>query len=245
MKIKQLPDDFLVEELTDVVAGAEGPFALYALEKKGWATPDALQAVRRRWKIDLHRVSYGGLKDRHAHTLQYLSILHGPRRGLKHHAIKVQYLGQVTGPFTSKEIRANRFRLTLRDLSPDALEKALAALAEVARTGLPNYFDDQRFGSVSGAGEAEEFVARLLVLGRFEDALRQALLAPYEFDRVEQKKEKSVLRACWGDWPACKERLPRGHARSLADYLVHHPGDFRGAVARLRPELRGLYLSAY
>jgi tRNA pseudouridine13 synthase len=29
------------------------------------------------------------------------------------------------------------------------------------------------------------------------------------------------------------------------DYLVHHPTDFRGAVARLRPELRGLYLSAY
>src|SRR5262249_15571604 len=29
------------------------------------------------------------------------------------------------------------------------------------------------------------------------------------------------------------------------DYLLHHPGDFRGAVARLRPELRGLYLSAY
>jgi tRNA pseudouridine13 synthase len=31
----------------------------------------------------------------------------------------------------------------------------------------------------------------------------------------------------------------------LADYLRVHPGDFRGAVARLRPELRGLYLSAY
>jgi tRNA pseudouridine13 synthase len=42
-----------------------------------------------------------------------------------------------------------------------------------------------------------------------------------------------------------KDRLPRGHARSLVDYLRVHPGDFRGTVARLRPELRGLYLSAY
>ena len=33
--------------------------------------------------------------------------------------------------------------------------------------------------------------------------------------------------------------------RSLVDYLRVHPGDFKGAVARLRPELRGLYLSAY
>jgi tRNA pseudouridine13 synthase len=29
------------------------------------------------------------------------------------------------------------------------------------------------------------------------------------------------------------------------DYLVSHPQDFRGAIERLRPELRGLYLSAY
>jgi tRNA pseudouridine13 synthase len=29
------------------------------------------------------------------------------------------------------------------------------------------------------------------------------------------------------------------------DYLVHHPLDFRGTLARLRPELQGLYLSAY
>src|SRR5262249_6680250 len=64
-------------------------------------------------------------------------------------------------------------------------------------------------------------------------------------DRREQKQEKQTLAAHWGDWARCKELLPRGHARSLVDYLRVHPGDFRGAAARLRPELRGLYLSAY
>jgi tRNA pseudouridine13 synthase len=107
---------------------------------------------------------------------------------------------------------------------------------------LPNYFDDQRFGSVD---ENHEFVARLMVKGRYEEALRQALAAPYAHDRGAQKEEKAMLQAHWGDWVACKERLPRGHARSLVDYLVSHPTDFRGALARLRPELRGLYLSAY
>ena len=47
MKVKQQPDDFLVEELTDVVPGV-GPFAFYRLEKSGWSTPDALAAIRRR-----------------------------------------------------------------------------------------------------------------------------------------------------------------------------------------------------
>jgi tRNA pseudouridine13 synthase len=84
-----------------------------------------------------------------------------------------------------------------------------------------------------------------MVLGRFEEALRLALTAGYEHDRAAQKKEKAVLRDHWGSWEACKDHLPRSHARSLVDYLVHHPTDFRGALARLRPELRGLYLSAY
>lgn len=242
MKLKQQPDDFRVEEQTDVVPGKDGPFALYRLEKRGWTTPDAVAAVRRRWRIDLHRVSYGGLKDRHAHTIQYLTILHGPRRGLTHHGVTLEYLGQVAQPFTSRDIRANRFRVTLRALSPEEIPRVQQALDDVRREGVPNYFDDQRFGSVAADGE---FVARLMILGRYEEALRRALAAPYAHDRAAQKKEKAILQRCWGDWEACKARLPRGHARSLTDYLANHPGDFRGALERLRPEFRGLFLSAY
>jgi tRNA pseudouridine13 synthase len=95
------------------------------------------------------------------------------------------------------------------------------------------------------AGEGGEFIARLLVRGRFEEALRLALTEPYEFDRAEQKQEKRLLIAHWGEWGRLLEQLPRGHARSLVDYLRAHPADFRGAAIRLRPELRGLYLSAY
>jgi tRNA pseudouridine13 synthase len=242
MKIKQEPDDFQVEELTSV-APSDGPHALYRLEKRGWSTPDALAALRRRWRVEPRRISYGGLKDRHAATVQYLTIFHGPRRNLHHHDLAVQYLGQVAAPYTSRDIRANRFRLTLRDLPPDARPALSARLALLTREGVPNYFDDQRFGSVAGADS--EFIARLLVQGRFEEALRLALTAPYEFDRAAQKEEKRLVAEHWGDWQRLKDVLPRSHARSLVDYLRVHPSDFRGAVARLRPELRGLYLSAY
>ncbi len=243
MKLKQQPDDFHVEEITDVAPSDAGPFALYRLEKRGWTTPDALAALRRRWKIEPRRVSYGGLKDRHAETVQYLTIFHGPRRGLHHQGVAITYLGQTSQPYTSHDIRRNRFALTLRDLNTAEKEQADTVLPRLAVEGVPNYFDDQRFGSV--AGEGQEFIARLLVRGQFEEALRLALAGPYEYDRREQKQEKRILLAHWGDWPTCKAQLPRGHARSLVDYLGVHPGDFRGAVARLRPELRGLYLSAY
>ena len=58
MKLKQQPDDFQVEDLTDIVPAGEGPFAFYRLEKSGWTTQDALQAIGRRWQIQPRRISY-------------------------------------------------------------------------------------------------------------------------------------------------------------------------------------------
>lgn len=242
MKLKQQPEDFQVEERTDVVPSGRGDFALYRLEKRNWTTPDALGVIRRRWQVQPNRLSYGGLKDRHALTTQYLTIFRGPTRNLNQQGITVSYLGQTEAAYSSQNICGNRFRLVLRDMSADRVCQALGALEEVRRQGVPNYFDDQRFGSVTEGGE---FIARLMVRGRYEEALRLALTAAYEFDRAAQKQEKAALLRHWGDWEACKEALPRGHARSLVDYLRQHPGDFKGALERLRPELRGLYLSAY
>jgi tRNA pseudouridine13 synthase len=242
MKVKQQPEDFQVEELTDVVPVAAGPFSLYRLKKRRWSTPDAIQAIRRRWQLDFRRVSYGGLKDRHALTVQYLTILHGPKRDLTHHGFSLEYLGPLTAPYSSLDIRANRFRITLRSLKAADPAYARQGLDEVGRQGVPNFFDDQRFGSVGPSGE---FVARAMVRGQPEEALRLALVAPYEYDRGVQKKEKALLSQHWGDWQGLKALLGRGHARSLVCYLADHPGDFRGALERLRPELQGLYISAY
>jgi tRNA pseudouridine13 synthase len=242
MRLKQSPDNFRVEERTDLVPCTAGDFALYRLDKAGWTTHDALDVVRRRWQIDWRRVAFGGLKDRHARTTQFFTIFRGPRRNLTHERIAVAYLGRVAEPFSSIHILSNVFTVVLGAVAPGERERATVALEEVVRAGLPNYFDDQRFGS---AGEADSFVARELVFGRFEDALRLALTAPYEHDRAADKREKANLLQHWGDWTACRATLPRGPTRNLVEYLGRHPTDFRGAVARLRPEWQGLYLSAY
>src|SRR5207237_9046334 len=156
MKLKQQPDDFRVEEIPAVAPGSEGTFAFYRLEKRGWSTPDALAAVRRRWQVEPSRLSYGGLKDRHAWTTQYLTINHGPRRGLNHQQITLHYLGQLRTTYTSHDIVANRFRLLPRDLAPAEQAEIEERIRQVATEGVPNYFDDQRFGSV--AGEGEDFI---------------------------------------------------------------------------------------
>ena len=170
---------------------------MYRLEKRGWSTPDALAALRRRWHIEPRRVSYGGLKDRHAWTIQYLTIFHGPRRDLHHHDVTVTHLGWADAPYTSHDIRCNRFRLTLRDLSAEAVERA-AGGAGPASPWRACRITSTTSASARWPARGEEFIARLLVRGRFEDALRLALTAPYEFDRGPIKKEKTLLRGTLG-----------------------------------------------
>jgi tRNA pseudouridine13 synthase len=242
MKLKQQPEDFQVEELTDIAPGRAGGFSLYRLEKRGWTTPDAAAVVCRRWHLDRRRISFGGLKDRHAVTVQHLSIFRGPERNLTHQRLKLTYLGKMGEPFTSACIRANRFRVTVRALTPSQVSNAVQALQEVQVDGIPNYFDDQRFGSVGPKGE---FMARFLLVGQYEEALRKVLLSPYEFDRAGQRKDKVILRRHWGDWARCRQQDPRSPARGPVDYLVRHPGDFQGALVCLPADLRGLHLSAY
>ena len=239
MKLKQQPDDFQVEEITTLTP-SEGPHTLYRLEKRGWSTPDALAAVRRRWRIEPRRISYGGLKDRHAVTVQYLTIFHGPRRNLHHQDIFVQYLGHVAAPYTSRDIQANRFRLTLRDLSPEARSTAETRLSLLAREGVPNYYRRSaiRLGRRRGRRVHRASAGAGPVRGGAASGPDRAL-------RIRSRRPEGGKTSAVGALGRLGAAQGRALPRNLIDYLRVHPSDFRGAVARLRPELRGLYLSAY
>ncbi len=241
MKLKRIPEDFQVEELTTVVADGGG-FALYCLTKRSLGTPEAIEAIARCWNLPRHCISYGGLKDKHALTRQYVTVRHGLRRGLEQPQFELQYLGQTARAFTPHDIAGNRFNIVLRDLSVSALAQAEAALGETLACGLPNYFDDQRFGSV---GESREFIAHPWCLGNYERALWLALADAHPHDRPDEREQKRLIREYWGRWPECKAALARSNRRSIITYLADKPGDFKGAFARMRADLRGIYLAAF
>jgi tRNA pseudouridine13 synthase len=242
MKFKRLPEDFRVEELPLIQGGDRGRFAFYRLWKRGIGSLEALDSVRRRWNIPANRVHYGGLKDRHAETVQYLTILEGPDRSIREPNLELEPLGLVSQPYGPAFFRGNRFRLVLRDMGDEAAARAVRALASIDRDGVPNYFDDQRFGSVGFAGG---FIAEAWLKGDHETALKLAIVEPTISDRPETREEKAILTEFWGRWAEAKARLPKSHARSLVTYLADHPTDFRGAFARLRRDLRSIYFSAY
>jgi tRNA pseudouridine13 synthase len=235
------PDDFEVEETTDFAASA-GPFALYRLSKRSIGTAEAVESIARRWNLSMRAVSFGGRKDRHAATRQLLTIRGGPRSGLRDDRYDLAYLGQAPRAFGPRDIAGNRFVIVLRGLDPARKARIDEALGAVERDGLPNYFDDQRFGSL---GESGELVARAWCEGSYERALWLALADRNPHDSSAEREEKQRIREGWKDWTICKATLSRSHRRSIVSYLADHPSDFRGAFERLRRDLRSLYLSAY
>lgn len=242
LKVKRLPSDFVVEELTDVEPREGGLFALYRLRKEGLSTLEAVEEIQKRWQLPRQKLAWGGLKDKHASTVQFLTIHRGPRRGLEQTGLTLEFVGWVDRPFEARDIQGNRFRVVLRAFTADDLQQALKTLPAVQRDGLPNYFDDQRFGSI---GESREFIAEPWIRGDYERTLWLALAEPNPFDQAPERKEKETLRKLWGQWPECKQALGRSHRRSIITFLADRPGDFKGAWARVNQDLRSLWLAAF
>jgi tRNA pseudouridine13 synthase len=242
MKLKCQPEDFQVTELTCRVPREHGPFALYRLTKRSLGTPEAVDAILQRWNLARSQVSYGGLKDRHAVTTQVVAIKNGPRRGLEQTNLELQYIGQTDHPIQAADIAGNRFTLVMRNMTDGEVALAKQAIVEISADGLPNYFDDQRFGSL---GQSGEFIAVAWCRGDYERALWLALAEANEHDRPNDRADKQLLRDRWGDWIGLKAALPRSSRRSIVTYLCDHPSDFRRALALMRSDLRGLWLSAF
>ncbi len=200
MKLKRLPEDFQVEEQVEL-APQGGAFALYKLTKQSLGTPEAIDAILQKWNLPRWQVAYAGLKDRHALTTQFVTIKGGPRRGFQQTNLNLEYVGQAGRPVEARDIAANRFVVVLRDLTGDELAAAHRALEAIAAHGMPNYFDDQRFGSL---GESGDFIAKPWCLGDYERALWLALAEPNVHDDPSEREQNRLLSDNWGHWPRTK-----------------------------------------
>jgi tRNA pseudouridine13 synthase len=242
MKLKQRPEDFRVEEMSRIEPGVDGAFSVYRLEKTGIGTREAMAVVRREWRLRPRAVAWAGLKDRHAHTGQVVSVRDGPRRNFEGRGFKLNYLGRSERPAGRGTIRGNRFRIVVRALGAAETAAFAARAREACAKGFLDYYDDQRFGSTRGT--PGEFVARALLAGDAETALRRAVAAPARKDPAARKRRAKALRERWGEWEALAGELGESPeqriCRALADGAT-----FLEAYELLDRPLRAIHLAAW
>lgn len=244
MRLKSTPEDFLVREATDLrIRKQPAPYRVYLLEKTGWNTADALMRIAKAKRVPYARFAYGGKKDRHAHTFQYVTVAQVPHDlSLTEKGYSLKFLGFSTEPMAPGHILANHFELTVRELKPEEQKRLTAGRKRVLAQGIPNYFDDQRFGNLD---RERGFLAEQMLLGRWETALDMALTSIYSEEHKEAKQRKRALREQWGDWAACRAIAQTALEQRAFDLLSQRPGAFRDALATVHKETAQLWISSY
>ncbi|MBL9038745.1 MAG: tRNA pseudouridine(13) synthase TruD, partial [Archangium sp.] len=156
--------------------------------------------------------------------------------------LRLKYLGRTDRALSAANITSNRFAVTVRHVRRDELQPLTLATAEVARMGVVNYFDSQRFGSLK---HGQGFIAKDLIRGDFEAALKNHLAKPSPLDQTEDAKVKGFWAANWGDWGArCPYPSNRKYAR-IFKALRDEPTNFVKAFLQIDSSYRAMLLFTY
>lgn len=263
MTIRKQPSDFHVEELlTPETLGSIADrssgnhvHALYQLDKISLTTPAAINEFCRAVKARPDHASYAGLKDKHAKTRQHVTVkLRTPADAPKSAEGKqwrASFLGFLDHPIVAADIIGNRFAIVVRDLKrpeSEEMDRRASLLSFQPSSEIPhptslfitNYFGAQRFGSARhGAG----WIAKSLITGDFETALKLAIGTPARKDTGKTRDFTRILASRWGDWKSMKDlpRLPEARAIEV----LARGGDFKEAFAALPYFLQSLSVEAY
>lgn len=137
MKLKQIPQDFIVEEVTNVEFDG-GLFSCFILEKTNYNTLDAIRHIANKLHIKEKEISFAGTKDRNAITKQHISIKGVAKEKVEKIVlkdIKLTYMGNRSRPISLGELKKNKFIITLREIDTKPIPISTFI----------NYYGHQRF----------------------------------------------------------------------------------------------------
>ena len=146
-RLRVQPEDFRVDEQSDIALAGEGEHDWLHIEKRGANTAWVARQLARHAGVPVRDVGYAGLKDRHALTTQWFSVLRPAGRAcdwttLARPGVRVLVLGRHARKLRRGAHRGNAFLIRVREFAGEPDE----ALARIRAGGVPNYFGEQRFG---------------------------------------------------------------------------------------------------
>jgi len=240
MKLKQQPSDFIVEELPSVpVSSEKDEHAVFLLEKQEIDTFDAVRRIAQRLQISLFEIGYAGLKDKHALARQYISI---PTKynvqGLKMEPLVLSLVGYSRKKIKIGDLAGNRFSIVVRDVEEHELPGIAQRAKALAVSGVPNYFDSQRFGSVIDT----TFIGKEVVKKNYEKAVKQYLTSYQKSELKKIKDEKRRILSQWYDLTKVRV-FTKAFAVVIKEYVTTK--EWRAAYRKIPAHLREMYVNAY
>ena len=178
-RIKDRPEDFVVEEIPLYDFSDRGNFAFLLLEKANLSTLDLVALIRKHLDLRDEEVGLAGWKDKRALTRQWVSV---PRDKVTERRLEqlagegVQTVEQRrhSHKLRTGHLLGNRFSILIRHVDSEAENRAQAIIQQLQTLGLPNFYGPQRFGA--SGNNPEKGLALLLGQYRLRSVRKRKLL---------------------------------------------------------------------
>ena len=136
-QLKQVPEDFIVKEISNLKIKDSGKYSYFLLKKKNRNTLDVIKEIAKQLRIKEKQIGFAGSKDKHALTEQVISIILKKERieQIKIDHVQLEFLGYGQEPISLGDLEGNQFEIIVRNVTkiPQPI------------TFVENYFDEQRF----------------------------------------------------------------------------------------------------
>jgi tRNA pseudouridine13 synthase len=238
--IKSVPEDFIVREKADLPLRQRGKFRAYLLRKAHWNTLDLIHSLSRSSGLPLGKFSYGGKKDKHGLTFQFIAVAAPGDLSQEGKNFSLTSQGFMDRPMGPDLIQGNSFTVTMRGLAGfDTLERNIE---EARKSGFPNFFDDQRFRSHD---PERGFFAEKILKRHWNGALQVYFTSAGPTLGKGERHRKSTLFENWRDWPACLSQAQDPLEKRVFGYLSDHPKAFARALHLLPQEEISMLYAAF
>lgn len=240
MKLKQIPADFIVEEIPNFkISQNRDRYQVFLLEKQELDTFDAVRIISKELKIPLPKIGFAGLKDKHGITRQYISIpveQHIENKDMRN--IKLEFVGYHNKRIETGDLKGNKFTIVVRNIQKGDIPGTYSRAKTISGMGVPNYFDSQRFGSVIH----NEFIAKYLIQRNYEQAVRIFLTKYTKKERKKTKDEKREILTNWKnlEYVDVKNKV---FADIICEYVKTK--SWLAAYKKIPSNLREMFVNAY
>jgi tRNA pseudouridine13 synthase len=262
-RLKERFEDFVVQEITSdqktlsieewpeksvtlQIDGERSRFLTFAVQKMGLATMDVATIIASALKISRNYVTYAGLKDKRAVTVQTMSV---PAKAaeklssLELSRIAIRDIRYTRQPVQIGDLWGNRFTIHLKDITVDS-DTALESTKTLGNTPLLNYFGVQRFGLTR---PYTHLVGKALVKRDYENAVRIMLTSTSEYESEELTSIRTKLSEDMTPTEKIIESFPMelNYEKDVMKHLMNRPGEFEKAMLKVPPRVLTLQVHAY
>ncbi len=148
--------DFVVNEIPAYEFSGEGEHLILLVRKKDLTTWEMLKIFSSASGAKVRDFGYAGLKDKDGMTTQYVSVhkkYESIFKNFAHEKIKILNKTYHNNKLKIGHLKANRFFIRLKKVSPIDAQKLSSGLDFLHKNGYPNFFGYQRFGKEKNNAE--------------------------------------------------------------------------------------------